>query len=100
MRPRPLPVVVAFAVALLGVGPPAAAPAAKAVAARPRAGVARSVTLLTGDKVVLRDGTAGHQGISVGPARRAGGPPPGFLTSRAGGHLHVIPGDVASLVGG
>ncbi|HVD16811.1 MAG TPA: S8 family serine peptidase, partial [Actinomycetota bacterium] len=100
MRPRPLPLVVALVLAVAAAAATAPGPAAAAAAAaRPQPARSRTVTLLTGDKVVLSGDAAGRQGLTVVPARRAGGPPT-FLTNRAAGHLHVIPSDVAALVGG
>jgi len=53
----------------------------------------RQVTLVTGDRVTVLDGNA----FAVEPgAGRAGTV---FQTRRAGGHLSVIPGDAAALVG-
>jgi hypothetical protein len=98
MRPRPLPLVVALVLAFAAAVTVLPAPAA-AAPARPQPNRSRTITLLTGDKVVLSADAAGRQGLTVVPARRAGGPPT-FLTSRAAGHLRVIPSDVATLVGG
>jgi subtilisin family serine protease len=98
MRPRPLPLVVALVLAF-AAAVTALPAAAAATPARPQPARSRTVTLLTGDKVVLSADAAGRQGLTVVPARRAGGQPT-FLTSRAAGHLHVIPSDVATLVGG
>jgi subtilisin family serine protease len=56
-----------------------------------------TVTLLTGDKVLLR-GAGGRTGVMVVQAKRAGGPV-AFQTATLEGDLHVVPSDVQRLVG-
>jgi hypothetical protein len=56
-----------------------------------------AVTLLTGDKVLLRRQPGGRQAVQVLPRRGAS---PAFQVVSVRGDLHVIPADVRHLVGG
>jgi Subtilase family len=56
-----------------------------------------TVTLLTGDKVTMRE-AGGRTGVAVRQARRANGPVV-FQTASVAGDLYVIPSDVQRLVG-
>jgi hypothetical protein len=57
-----------------------------------------AVTLLTGDKVLVRQRPGERQSVQVVAARRRG-PRPAFQVGSVRGDLHVIPGDVLDLVG-
>ena len=101
-RARQLAILVA-AVLLLAAAPgPATAPA---VAQAGGAGLARpgqergvAITLLTGDKVLLRQRPGDRQAVQVVPARRRGARPT-FQIVSIHGDVHVIPGDVHHLLG-
>src|SRR5829696_9125290 len=86
-------------------GPAAGAGAQPASAAQPvRAvqGRAVAVTLLTGDKVLLRQRSRERQSVQVVAAKRPGARPNFEVVSVHGdlhGDLHVIPSDVHHLVG-
>ena len=100
-RVRQLTILLAVAT-LLVTAPGPAAGAGDQGAAAPRGtrlGQERpvAITLLTGDKVLLRQ-RSGRQAVQVVPARRAGARP-GFQVVSVRGDLHVIPGDVHHLVG-
>jgi len=56
-----------------------------------------TVTLLTGDKVIMRK-AGGRTGVTVVQAKRAGGPV-AFQTATIEGDIHVVPSDVQRLVG-
>ena len=56
-----------------------------------------AITLLTGDKVLLRRQPGGRQAVQVLPRRGAS---PAFEVVSVRGDLHVIPADVRRLVGG
>jgi hypothetical protein len=101
-RVRQLTILLAL-VALLATAPGPAAGTAGAQAAGAR--LARSgqergvaVTLLTGDKVLLRQRPGDRQAVQVVPARRRG-PRPSFQVVSIRGDVHVIPGDVHHLLG-
>jgi len=102
-RARQLLILLAVA-ALLAT---AAGPAGAAVAARTPAapslaqpGQARgtAVTLVTGDKVLLRQRAGGRTSVQVIAAPRRG-PRPGFQVVSIRGDVHVIPADVHRLLG-
>jgi subtilisin family serine protease len=57
-----------------------------------------AVTLLTGDKVILRQLPGERQSVHVIPARRPGGPAT-FQTLSVRGDAYVLPSDVHALVG-
>jgi subtilisin family serine protease len=100
-RVRRLTILLAVAALLVTApGPTAGAGAQGAAASRgTRPGQERpvAITLLTGDKVLLRQ-RSGRQAVQVVPARRPGARR-GFQVVSVHGDLHVIPGDVHHLVG-
>jgi Subtilase family len=93
---------VAAALLVTAPGPAAAGAGVQGAAASrgTRLGQERpvAVTLLTGDKVLLRQGSGARKAVQVVPARRPGARP-GFQVVSVRGDLHVIPGDVHHLVG-
>src|SRR4029450_10239904 len=101
-RVRHLTVLLAVAALLVtSSGPAAGTGAQTAPAGRPaRAaqGRAVAVTLLTGDKVLIRQRPGQRQSVQVVAAKRPGARPT-FQVVKVHGDLHVIPGDVAHLVG-
>jgi subtilisin family serine protease len=102
-RVRQLTILLAVAALLVTAPGPAAGTAAQGAgaAARPaRLSQARpvAVTLVTGDKVLLRQQPGGRQAVQVLPAARPGASGT-FQVVSIGGDLHVIPGDVHRLVG-
>jgi subtilisin family serine protease len=101
-RVRHLTVLLAVAALLItSSGPAAGTGAQPASAARPvRAaqGRAVAVTLLTGDKVLLRQRPGERHSVQVVAARRPGARPHFEMVS-VHGDLHVIPSDVHRLVG-
>jgi hypothetical protein len=102
-RVRQLTILLAVAALLVTAPGPAAGTAAQGAgaAARPaRLSQARpvAVTLVTGDKVLLRNQPGGRQAVQVLPAARPGASGT-FQVVSIGGDLHVIPGDVHRLVG-
>ena len=101
-RVRHLTVLLAVAALLVTSSGPAAGTGARTTpAARPaRAaqGRAVAVTLLTGDKVLLRQRPGQRQSVQVVAAKRPGARP-AFQVVKVHGDLHVIPADVAHLVG-
>ena len=99
-RVRHLTTLLAVALLVTSSGPAAGTGAQAARATRPaRAaqGRAVAVTLLTGDKVLVRQRPGERQSVQVVAARRRG-PRPSFQVASVHGDLHVIPGDVARLV--
>jgi subtilisin family serine protease len=101
-RARQLATLVA-AVLLLATAPgpatgSAAAQAAGARLARPGQERGVAITLLTGDKVLLRQRPGDRQAVQVVPARRRGARPT-FQVVSIHGDVHVIPGDVHHLLG-
>ncbi|WP_043622163.1 S8 family peptidase [Nonomuraea candida] len=74
--------------------PPAGSPAA--FAARPAAG--EEITLVTGDRVLVRAVDGEHKTVTVTPAPRADGSVPTFQVLESEHGLTVIPDDVAALV--
>jgi subtilisin family serine protease len=100
-RVRQLTILLAL-VALLATAPGAAGTTgAQAAGARlARSGQERgvAVTLLTGDKVLLRQRPGDRQTVQVVPARRRGARPT-FQVLSIRGDVHVIPGDVHHLLG-
>ena len=102
-RARQLAILLAVAALLVTAPGPAAgtAGAQAAGAARlARSGQERgvAVTLLTGDKVLLRQRPGGRTSVQVVAAPRRGGRP-SFQTVSVRGDVHVIPGDVHHLLG-
>jgi subtilisin family serine protease len=98
-RPRRLAVLLSVAVLLAAV-PATARGGQPAGPAGAGAGVGRrpvTVTLLTGDKVTMRE-AGGRTGVTVRQARRARGPVV-FQTASVGDDLYVVPSDVQRLVG-
>ena len=98
MPPRRLTVLLTVAVLLAAV--PAAARAASRPGrpAPPRAWPAAvTVTLLTGDKVTMRE-AGGRAEVTVRQADQARGPVV-FQTASVGGDLYVVPSDVQRLMG-
>ena len=101
-RARQLAILVA-AVMLLATAPgtatgSAAAQGAGARLARPGPERGVAITLLTGDKVLLRQRPGDRQAVQVVPARRRGARPT-FQIVSIRGDVHVIPGDVHHLLG-
>ncbi len=101
-RARQLAILVA-AVLLLAAAPgsatgSAAAQGAGARLARPGPERGVAITLLTGDKVLLRQRPGDRQAVQVVPARRRGARPT-FQIVSIRGDVHVIPGDVHHLLG-
>ena len=100
-RARQLAILVA-AVTLLATAPgPALGAAAQAAQTRPaRSGQERgvAVTLLTGDKVLLRQRPGDRESVQIVAAPRRG-PRPAFQIVSIRGDVHVIPGDVHHLLG-
>jgi subtilisin family serine protease len=91
-------VLVGSAAILLSWARPApAAPAANAATVVAAGGA--TVTLLTGDRVLVGRVGGGREVVTVTPARR-GGRHVAFATQRAGGDTYVISSDVAGLVPG
>jgi len=101
-RVRHLTVLLAVAALLVTSAGPAAGTGAQAAPAtrpaRAAQGRAVAVTLLTGDKVLLRQRPGQRQSVQVVAAKRRG-PRPSFQVTSVHGDLHVIPGDVLDLVG-
>jgi hypothetical protein len=101
-RVRHLTTLLAVAALLISSsGTAAGAGAQPAGAARPLRAVqgrAVAVTLLTGDKVLLRQRAGERQSVQVVAARRPGARP-NFEVVSVNGDLHVIPSDVHQLVG-
>lgn len=102
-RARQLAILLAVAALLVTAPVPAAGAAGAQTAAAAR--LARSgqergvaVTLLTGDKVLLRKRPGGRTSVQVIAAPRRGGRP-SFQTVSIRGDVHVIPGDVHHLLG-
>ncbi|MEV4472644.1 S8 family serine peptidase [Nonomuraea sp. NPDC049504] len=79
-----------------------AAPAAYAESAGPFTAAATSdeITLITGDRVQVRDVDGGHHAVTVTPVPRADGSVPTFQVMETQRGVTVIPDDVASLVPG
>lgn len=103
MRFRRVPTIVAGSAVLAGLigvaGPAVAEPAAPDSGAVPIAASvssARTVTLITGDRVTLTPMPDGPPGVSVQP--RPGGST-AFVTERGGGDLYVIPADAQPFLG-
>jgi subtilisin family serine protease len=93
---RPVhPVVIVLAVAglLTGFAGPASSGSALARATGPAA-AERSVTLITGDRVLVRPGSPPRIRLVPGPGRRA----IQFLQYTSRGHAYVLPSDAAPLV--
>ena len=104
-RVRQLTILLAVAALLVGAAGPAAGTGAQGAGAAAAARPARlsqvrpvAVTLVTGDKVLLRQQPGGRQAVQVVPARRPGAGTT-FQVVSIGGDLHVIPGDVHRLIG-
>jgi subtilisin family serine protease len=99
--PRPRRLAVLLTVAVVLAAAPAAAtsdqPARPAGAAGSVGSRPVTVTLLTGDKVTMRE-AGGRTGVTVRQARRPRGPVV-FQTASLGGDLYVVPSDVQRLVG-
>lgn len=102
-RARQLAILLAVAALLVTAPGPAggtagaqAAGAARLARSGQERGVA--VTLLTGDKVLLRQRPGGRTSVQVVAAPRRGGRP-SFQTVSVRGDVHVIPGDVHHLLG-
>jgi subtilisin family serine protease len=95
-RVRQLTVLLAAAALLLAAPVPAGGQARTARANRDP-GVA--VTLLTGDKVIVRQHPGGRRSVHVLPARRAGRPATFQTLSLRNGDAYVLPSDVQALVG-
>jgi subtilisin family serine protease len=87
---------VAGALLAAAAGPAGGQPGPPTRAGREARGVA--VTLLTGDKVILRQLPGRRQSVQVLPARRPGGPAT-FQTLSVRGDAYVLPSDVHALVG-
>ncbi|TYB63962.1 S8 family serine peptidase [Nonomuraea sp. PA05] len=89
-------VVAAMAASPLSVpGAYAAAAAAVAFTAEAEGG---EITLITGDRVLVRAVDGGHSTVTVTPAPRADGSVPTFQVLETGRGTTVIPDDVAALV--
>ena len=90
--------VATLALALLHTGPvPAANAAAHQVPEPPRPTAvvpARTVTLISGDRVTLLDPAAGQIRVAPGTGRAS----ITFVTRRIAGHLHVVPADAVPLL--
>ena len=101
-RVRHLTVLLAVAALLVtAAGPAAGAGAQAAPSARPARAVqgrAVAVTLLTGDKVLVRQRAGDRRSVQVVAAKRPGARP-NFEVVSVHGDLHVIPSDVHRLVG-
>jgi subtilisin family serine protease len=104
-RVRQLTILLAVAALLAaapGTGATATSAAAGTVAATRPARLSQlrpvAVTLVTGDKVLVRRQPDGRQAVQVIPAARRGASGT-FQVVSIGGDLHVIPGDVHHLVG-
>ena len=101
-RVRQLTILLALAALLATApGPAAATAGAQAAGARlARSGQERgvAVTLLTGDKLLLRQRPGDRQAVQVVPARRRGAGPT-FQVVSIRGDVHLIPGDVHHLLG-
>lgn len=102
-RARQLAILLAVAALLVTAPGPAAGTAgeqATGAARLARSGQERgvAVTLLTGDKVLLRQRPGGRTSVQVVAAPRRGGRP-SFQTVSVRGDVHVIPGDVHHLLG-
>jgi hypothetical protein len=101
-RARQLTTLLVAAALLATVAAPAGGTTAQGARAAAPARLGRerpvAVTLLTGDKVLLRQRQGGRQAVQVVPAPRRGPRPP-FQVVSVRGDLHVIPGDVHHLVG-
>jgi subtilisin family serine protease len=95
-RGTPAIAVLAVAGLVAGLGGTAqAVPSGSAAAARSVAGKDVSVTLITGDRVVLPDGDLTKATIEPGAGRQH----VGFTTYRTKDHSYVIPADVTKAVG-
>jgi subtilisin family serine protease len=101
-RARQLTILLLAAALLATAAGPAGGAAAQSTGAAAPARLGRerpvAVTLLTGDKVLLRRQPGGRQAVQVLPAPRRG-PRPAFQVVSVRGDLHVVPGDVHHLVG-
>src|SRR5829696_5380554 len=102
-RARQLLILLAVAALLAtAAGPAGAAVAARTLAApslaRPGQARGTAVTLVTGDKVLLRQRAGGRTSVQVIAAPRRG-PRPGFQVVSVRGDVHVIPADVHRLLG-
>src|SRR5437588_1552914 len=64
-------------------------------AAHPQRGKTYAVTLVTGDRVFYSVAADGAQSATVAAAPREDGRPVSFQSAEWGGHLHVVPSDVA-----
>ena len=103
MRFRRVPTIIAGSALLAGLigvaGPALAEPVAAdsgAVPVAPSDSPARTLTLITGDRVTLTPMPDGRPGLSVQP--RPGGST-AFVTERGGGDLYVIPADAQPFLG-
>jgi subtilisin family serine protease len=95
---RKLPVAVLAAVVALGAGSVQAGNARADVAREPTTAAGtqpagRTVTLITGDRVTIVDGTNGVA-VTPGPGREK----VGFVSRWAGSHLQVVPTDALALL--
>jgi len=97
-RARQLSILLLVTALVAGAAGPAAGVSAQSAGAT-RVAQQRpvAVTLLTGDKVLLRRQPGGRQAVQVLPRRGAS---PAFQVVSVRGDLHVIPADVRHLVGG
>jgi subtilisin family serine protease len=95
-RVRRLSILLLAGALLAAAAPAGGQPVQPARAGRDARGVA--VTLLTGDKVILRRLPGQRQSVQVLPARRPGGPAT-FQTLSVRGDAYVLPSDVHALVG-
>ncbi|KQZ67451.1 S8 family peptidase [Nocardioides sp. Root151] len=76
--------------------PGGAAPGPAGAAAGPGRGADDTVTLVTGDRVHVRDETGGHSSVVIEPA--AGRDGVDFHQLEIDGELHVLPGDAVPLL--
>jgi subtilisin family serine protease len=95
-RARQLTALLAAAALLLAAPGPAAA---QARAARTDRDPGVAVTLLTGDKVIVRQHPGGRRSVHVLPAPRVGRPATFQTLSLRNGDAYVLPSDVQALVG-
>ncbi|MGH3682765.1 MAG: hypothetical protein ACRDT2_21245, partial [Natronosporangium sp.] len=98
--PRLLVAVAVLALTVtLGATPAGADPAGPAAAALADRPASQTLTLVTGDRVIVDRLTDGRQAIAVDPAARPDGvPEPDFTVTETGDGTYVYPSDVAGLV--
>lgn len=80
------------------VAPTVAPVAAPTATPAPDGDDASTLTLITGDRLSVSTGPDGRTAVTAEPAARPDGQQVGFHTFESGGHLFVIPSDIAAHV--